>query len=316
LLNDINNTPNEYFVILEGWNEDKTSYISALDKVFEPYIVERERIYNGFAYIVLAMNRWYMNLPKYAKEIRNIYFGEFEEPLEISSQHTKFVNSLKLPDNNPRDYLFVRLVSIFGAKKPAADLATLIRSVKDERDNAIESLITCLVDDIKRMFAGGKTGATLSSVIKDWYESLTESTLKRLFAHNENQILNLLSSAGNDERVLLQRLAKAVSGLRIDDWTSETVPTFLNDLRAFKDTVDEYNTQKSVHSSAEYKITFVDDSGAETVRTFEKAEYSDTAELMLGEISRVIDEYNQSITEQEKRQVIIDVLEHLCKGGR
>ena len=33
---------------------------------------------------------------------------------------------------------------------------------------------------------------------------------------------------------------------------------------------------------------------------------------MLGEVSRVVDEYNQSLTEQEKRQVIMDILERLC----
>jgi hypothetical protein len=34
---------------------------------------------------------------------------------------------------------------------------------------------------------------------------------------------------------------------------------------------------------------------------------------MLGEVSRVVDEYNQSVTEQEKRQVLIEILERLCR---
>jgi hypothetical protein len=35
---------------------------------------------------------------------------------------------------------------------------------------------------------------------------------------------------------------------------------------------------------------------------------------MLGEVSRIVDEYNHAISEQEKRQVLIEILEQLCLG--
>ena len=139
--------------------------------------------------------------------------------------------------------------------------------------------------------------------------------MKRLFANNENQILSLLSAVGNDESVFIQRLAKAVSGLRVDDWTSETITAFLNELTAFKETIEDFNNQKAIKKkkSAEYKIVFTDESGGETIRLFDKATYGEAAELMLGEVSRVVDEYNQSVTEQEKRQVLMDILERFCR---
>jgi len=124
-----------------------------------------------------------------------------------------------------------------------------------------------------------------------------------------------LSTVGNDESAFVQRLAKAVSGLRIEDWTSDTINAFISELKAFKETVDDFNNRKPTaeNASAEYKITFKDGSGLETIRVFSKAQYSDTAELMLGEVSRVIEEYNQSVTEQEKRQVLMEILERLCQ---
>jgi hypothetical protein len=315
LLNGINESPNDYTILVEDWSDMKASYISDLERVFRKDIKEREKIYNGFAYILYAMNRWYMALPKYAKELEIKYQGKGKKAPPITAQHIKFVNSLKMLDENPRDYLFEKLVNIFGFKELTPDLVQLIKSAKEERDTAVSNLISRLADDIRDIFARRQATVTLASAVSNWHEKLNKDTLQQLFANNENQILSLLSNVGNDDSAFVQRLAKAVSGLRIEDWTSNTIISFLKELCTFKETVDDFNNKKplSKNASAEYKIVFKDARGNETVRIFDKANYSETAELMLGEISRVIDEYNQSLTEQEKRQVIMDVLERLCR---
>jgi hypothetical protein len=317
LLNGINESPSEYDMLVEDWSETKAAYIAALEKVFVKDIKEREKIYNGFAYILYAMNRWYMALPKYAKELTAEYQGHGEKTIPLTPSHIRFVNSLKMPDENPRDYLFEKLMGIFKLSELTTDLASLIESAKMERDRAVHNLIGKLAADIKRIFTGRQSSTTLVTAVSNWHEKLNERTLRRLFANNENRILNLLSSVGNDESAFVQRLAKAVSGLRIEEWTSGTIDSFYKELLAFKETVDDFNNKKSSESvsSAEYRIVFKDIDGKETVRVFDKADYNETAELMFGEVSRVVDEYNQSLTEQEKRQVIMDVLERLCRTG-
>jgi hypothetical protein len=100
----------------------------------------------------------------------------------------------------------------------------------------------------------------------------------------------------------------------VEDWTNDTIVSFLRDLGTFKKTVEDFNNRRQgdENTSAEYKIVFRDKSGKETVRVFDKADYSEEAELMLGEVSRVVDEYNHSVTENEKRQVLMEILERLC----
>ncbi|GHU74353.1 hypothetical protein FACS1894188_02320 [Clostridia bacterium] len=315
LLNGINETPDEYSVIVENWDEEKSAYLIALEEVFKKHTIEREKIYNGFAYILYAMNRWFMALPKYAKELKEEYRGKGEKPRPLNKTHIKFINSLKILDENPRDYLFEKLVDIFGLRDLSLNLVDLLKATKAERDNAVVNLIARLAVDVKELFAEKKSNLTLASAIKDWYDALTERTQRQLFANNENQILNLLSAVGNDESTFVQRLAKAVSGLRVEDWTAATITDFIKELSAFKETVDDFNCkkQRAKNASAEYKIVFKDTNGEETVRVFDKAKYSETAELMLGEVSRVVDEYNQSVTEQEKRQVLMEILEQLCR---
>ena len=49
------------------------------------------------------------------------------------------------------------------------------------------------------------------------------------------------------------------------------------------------------------------------LKSFEKCEYSSRAKLLLNEITDAVDSMGQSISENEKRQVLMEVLEKLCK---
>ena len=315
LLNGINDNPSNYSVVLENWNEEKTVYLNQLEQLFEKHVYEQEKVYNSFAYIVSAMNRWYMSLPKYAKEMTKTYKGK-EEFKTISGSHRKFVNSLKQLDINPREYLFEKVFVLFGFKEFSTDVVDNITQTKKEYDGAIAALNKALVSDVKIIFTpkGQEVRGSLTSIIQDWYSSLKDTTIQHLFANSENQILDLMKTITNDEITFIQRLAKAVTALRVEDWNEGTVTTFIKDLIVFKETIEEYDSQLIDETSAtdSYKLITTDSEGREVVKTFNRSEYSTRAKLLYNEITNSIDEMGQSITEQEKRQILIEILEKLC----
>lgn len=315
LLNGINENPGNYSVVLENWNEEKTLYLSQLEQLFEKHIHEQEKVYNSFAYIVSAMNRWYMSLPKYAKEMTKIYKGN-ENFKTISASHRKFVSSLKQLDINPREYLFEKVFVLFGFKEFSADVVDNITQTKKEYDGAIVALNKALVSDVKIIFTpkSQEVRGSLTSIIQDWYSSLKDTTIQHLFANNENQILDLMKTITNDEITFIQRLAKAVTALRVEDWNEGTISTFIKDLIVFKEAIEDYDSQIIGETSAadSYKLITTDSEGREIVKTFNRSEYSTRAQLLYNEITNSIDEMGQSITEQEKRQILIEILETLC----
>jgi hypothetical protein len=124
-----------------------------------------------------------------------------------------------------------------------------------------------------------------------------------------------MATSSNDELAFIQRLAKAVTSLRIEDWNTDTIKSFNLDLKKFKKTIEDYDLNKlSVNNGSHdaYKITYVDISGNEVTKTFEKTEYSSKAKLLLQELASAIEEMGQAITEQEKRQVLMELLQKLC----
>ena len=315
LLKGINDNPRNYSVVLENWDEEKTTYLTQLEQLFEKHVREQEKAYNSFSYIVSAMNRWYMSLPKYAKEMTKQYKGK-EEFKSISGSRRKFVNSLKQLDLNPREYLFEKIFAFFGFKEFSVDVVDNITQTKKEYDGAIVALNKVLISDVKFIFTpkGQEVRGSLTSIIQDWYASLKDTTIQHLFANSENQILDLMKTITNDEVTFIQRLAKAVTALRVEDWNEGTIATFIKDLTVFKETIEEYDSQIADKTSAadSYKLITTDSEGREVVKTFNRSEYSTRAKLLYNEITNSIDEMGQSITEQEKRQILIEILEKLC----
>ncbi len=313
LLNDINENPSDYSVILENWNEEKARYMAQLEELFSGYVAEREKAYNSFTYLLLAMNRWFVSLPKYAKEMTVKYKASGKaEKIDLSKR--KFANSLKQLNPNPREFLFETVFEIFGMKEFTVNIVPIIRETKAEYENAIGDLALELIGSVKKMFSSGKPKGSLTSIIKDWYEALTEKAHQYLYSGNENKIIELMATVTNDENAFILRLAKAVTFLRIEDWNSDSIEVFLRDLQSFKKTVENFNARNDTvdGKATAYEIIFTDASGAKVPKRFNKAEYSERAKLLLNEMTDHLDEYGQSITEQEKRQVLIELLEKLC----
>lgn len=319
LLNGINENPQKYSVILEDWNDEKAAYLGNLEQLFSQHIHEQEKAYNSFAYIVYAMNRWYMSLPKYAKEMSKTYLGvNAHEPLKkISPSHVRFIKSLKQLDNiNPREYLFEKIFTVFGLDGFHADVVDSIAQTKQEYDSSISRLLKSLIYDTKALFTpkGSPVQGSLTSIIQDWYSCLKKTTIQHLFANNENHTLELMKTITNDESAFIQRLAKCITALRVEDWNEGTIKTYNSDLAAFKNTVEEYNSQEVLDTKATdtYKLITTNSDGQEIVKSFSRTEYTDRAKLLFNEITNSIDEMGQSISEQEKRQILIEILEKLC----
>jgi len=146
---------------------------------------------------------------------------------------------------------------------------------------------------------------------------LKKETLQHQFQNNENAIISLVTTITNDEITFINRLAKAIVGLRIDDWNTNSLTQFSNGLQHFKATVDKYNSDNQISNSATHsgtrKLTFIDDKGNEITRIFEKTERSNKANLLYNDITGAIEDMGQSISEQEKREVLIEILENMCK---
>lgn len=292
------------------WDPEKEDFIRELEDIFCDYIVGAEKTANAYEYVVSAMRRWYMSLPKYSKE--KIPQGKAK----------KYKGLIRLLKQNVGSYelLFVKLPDEFGQQQFSATIADTIKSAKEYYDGALSELIGRLAESIKELFSEG-TGrklqkrSSLSSIIKDWCESLDNSVFEQLFENGADRCLGFLKEVTNDERTFITRLAKLVTDLRLEDWEEKTVTEFEERLREYKETAEKFSGETLTEIGEDisaYSLTYIDDTGKTVTKRFDRVEQSKRGNLLMNSLLADIESMGHAISEQEKRQILMEVLKKLC----
>lgn len=311
----INAEPSMFTFSYLGWDEEKEAYVSALEEVFKDFVSEGEKTVNSYDYILSAMRRWYMSLPKYSKDLKKLPNGE-----RIPADNRRFIQELK-SRNGSYEELFIRIPEVFGREESYDDgLVEIISHVKTTYDTALDSLKAFLIDKVKEGYSGAKESVykkmTVTSVVKDWCDRLDPEVFNQLFEDGTEKCLTLFKDSDNNEDYLITSFGKLVTGLRIEDWDDTTVEVFLSRMLLYKRTAEEFKKKTATsdaHVIAEgYMLGYVNESGEPETKYFNRVEGSKRGELLHNSIISQIKAMGQSISEQEKRQILMDILREIC----
>ena len=315
VLLQINADPSAFSLSYLDWDPEKESFIEQLAVVYADHIIEAEKGANTYDFIANAMKRWVMSLPKYAKEIKIQPNGK-----RIESRH---LSLLKLLKQNMSSYelLFDKLPKAFGYTGDfSAGLADNIVASKRYIDGLVDDLKKALISQTKQVFMLQQNEAiaakmSLASTIKEWCDSISPSAFSHIFSDGTDKCLALFNTVTNDEDSFIVRLAKTATGLRIEDWDDGTINTYTRRLKQYKQTAESYEEeakQEETESSTNYKVTFVEADGSATTKSFERVEYGNRGRLLYNQITQSLDSMGHAISEQEKRQIIMEILKKLC----
>lgn len=318
-LNYINDAPEEYTCSMLDWDQDKEEYLNDLASMFVAPTQWNKDERNSFYSVINGMQHWFIALPKYTKELKNLYLGK-EESVKVEKEIIRIKNLLRQNDINPREFLFEKLPNALSVEvSEYKTIVTKLRSVKLILDQALECLEKSLMLDVEFIFKeNGKEEWSLASVLHEWYEKLPDFVKNHLFENGEDRVLNCIAQSTNDKHIFIEKMSKELIGLRIEDWTEDKISLFLNDLITFKEKVEaiekEHNISNNLKSgNGTYFIGFLDNKGNKLEKTFDRVMYTQRAVLLKNEVENAIDEMGSSISENEKRQVIVEILEKLCR---
>ena len=319
----INSEPKLFTLSYLDWNQEKEDYVKSLETLFSDSIVEAEKTVNGYDYIVSAMKRWYMALPKYAKEFKRDAEGN-----EVNRKYRNFILELK-KNSGHIDFLFKKIPSAFGYDIVESNpkLIEEIAEMKHFYDNVLTKLIDSMADFIKETFATKKDAEnyekmSLLSVVKDWCDTLDTAAFEQLFGNGTERCLDIFKNGTNDTEFFVKDLGKAATDLRMEDWDDEVIKFFKQNMVKYKETAEGFHREKTKESTeststksdgaSTYALSFTDDDGKTTTKRFNKVEESRRAKLLYNNVRSQLEAMGQSITEQEKRQVLMKLLTEIC----
>lgn len=313
----INALPGNYQLEYLDWNSDKVEFVQRMETVFCDAIVAVEKNVSPYDYIISAMKRWYVSLPKYVKEMKAAPDGK-----RIDKGYSGFIRLLR---QNPsgHEFLFQDIPQAFGYSEFVVGVADNISGAKRYYDEALNKLRYYLGFRVKALFLPKEkqkyiNQMSLTSVIRDWCESLDSKVFEQLFSDGTERCLTLFRAISNDEDAFIARLAKATTDLRIEDWNDRTLETCIEKLQRYKKTAEAFRSEVSASSQDQpsegntYQVTFTSSDGVLETRRFERVSTSNRAKLLLNKITADLDSFGQAVSEAEKRQILMEVLKKLC----
>lgn len=317
-LTQVNAHPEKYYLEYLDWNPEKADFVKRMETIFSDSVVAAEKSYSSYDYLISAIKRWYVSLPKYAKEMKVAPDGS-----QIDKGYNAFMCLLR-QNYSGFEFLFDDIPRAFGYTGFVVGVVDNVFGAKRYYDEALNNLSKHVCKSVKLLFVPEAekdhvNQMSLASVIKDWCETLDPMVFEQLFPDGTEKCLALFNSVSNDEKTFIARLAKATTDLRLDDWNDQTLDRCLENLIKYKKTAENFhalptgedNDQAMVNEDI-YQLSFTSLNGVTETKRFEKIETSGRAKLLYNKIISELDSFGQAVTEAEKRQILMDVLKKLC----
>lgn len=311
----INAKPQMFTLSYLDWNPEKEAFVQSLANNFAEYVVEAERGANSYDYVVSAMRRWYMALPKYVKESKLGPNGE-----KLIKGRSEMLKLLK-QNMSGNEFLFERLPKAFGFADFQEALVDNVSNAKRFYDEYLSAVKKSLCEEVKQVFVLPKDTnnikkMSLSSVIKDWCESLDQAVFEQLFNDGTERCLGLFKSITNDDEFTVSRLAKLATDLRIEDWDGKVKELFDKNIKRYKETAENYHAAVQevgdAQSTSTYQVVYTDENGMAVTKRFDRIEETGKGKLLHNQVTAALDSMGRSISDQEKRQILMEILKTLC----
>ncbi len=305
-IEDIDTAPEKYRLSLVDWSPEKARYVAAVARAFtgKDGDFSKEKTAD-------AARRWFVALPQFTRVSKIVFRQNLDD--RTAAAHLAFFSAINKSNINPNELLFNDIPKAFDLDPESFALVETLQEEISKCEGFIDEVVSLISRRVQLMFAQEVvTGESLCSTMNDWVDSLPAVTSSRVFSGSGNKIMSAIKSFTSDERVSLMRLAKSVVSLRIEDWDDALYDRFFEGLESFLAEVNSYDEGADETGMSSQAITFISSEGGEQVRVFEAVEYSPRARLLKNQIINSIDEMGQSISKEEKRQVVFEVLKELC----
>ena len=256
------------------------------------------------------MRRWYLQLTKFEVTTR-LVCDKNGVIIPADSSIIRFRNALSNSEINAHEFLFKQLPNIFGTD--TLDNALVgVRNAYQKISTTYPNFHAKFIDEIKTIFEA-KNDESLTSTIANFYDDLKDATKEHLFSGKIGMFLDIAKHPNNDEFKLVEAIARALFNLRMGDFNDDIMNCFIEGVRLVRDEILAYNagTETASNTIGSYKIMFSDEDGNFVTRQFDTTEDSQEGQFLYNELTSAIEDYGESISSDEKRQILFRILKEL-----
>lgn len=295
----INDNPEKYYIHTEKGTNDKVKYLSNMMYLYDIPNLDAPRI--NLKRLVDTMRRWILSLPRIIRECT--HSNDFPE---MKESYITIKNELLRPDINNNEFIYTRLFEIFNTNNYEI-VINEISAMKDYFDKFIEKYYRTLVIETKNVF-DSKFKGSITSLLKEWYSNNELENSKRIYDMKARNLIEYIKNlTTHDENDVVEKISKIMTGYYIEDWQPSDKETYINNI---KEVIQEVRNGKNKGSKESNKILLID--GNEKIEKYlsSNENISVIGNTMKNNIEELISEYGNSLSEEEKISVLVDIIKN------
>ena len=225
----------------------------------------------------------------------------------VSDEISKLRSELVKYEINYRSFIFNNLLKYLNVESYNECISKLkeIKDYLDNHDDRVREYLISLTNDIRDYNYSG----TLSGNLNKWYRGLTEEQRDHLYDSETNEFLRFIQKCTNNEIEIIDRLAYIFSNLSIEDWNDNSINIYLDGIKNSKEIIESYEVSfDKDDSEGLIKIVFENPNSKSMEKTFNKTEISPLGSTLFNAIEEAVEEYGDSIDDNEKRNILMEIL--------
>ena len=289
-------SPEDYSLYICNWSDSEREYIEGLEKVFARFVDEKAK--NRLKELYEAMNKHFVAISKAARTTNKYVSDKAKIYREIMSITHKDYNK----------FFFETLLQL---DDDLAELQMLVQKIVFELEGVTKLQIQT-VEKAVRSILEIDSDISITAELNRLYESDWKEKRFKSFDYQTSMMLDYLANMNlstNDEEII-QELGKVVTGFEIEYWNDSKIEDFYEAFSKMVTQLNNYQVQDNVGAD-EIKVTISAGNEEEKITQFNKGELSGTSQLMFNKIKSTIDNFGESLSYDEKMQVLAKIFSEI-----
>lgn len=288
--------PEDYSLYICNWSKTETDYIESLEKIFARYVDKKAK--NRLKELYEAMNKHFVAISKAARTT-NKYVSE-------KTKLYREIMSITHKDYNK--FFFDTLLQL---DRDLSELQMVIQKIVLELEGVTKLQIQT-IEKMVRTVLEIEPDVSITLELKRLYEADWKEKSFKSFDYQTSMMLDYLANMNlvtNDEEIV-QELGRVVTGFEIEYWNDSKIEDFYEAFSKMVTQLNNYQVQDNV-SADEIKVIISTGNEEEKITQFNKSELSETSQLMFNKIKSTIDNFGESLSYDEKMQVLAKILSEI-----
>ena len=292
----INENPEKYFIEIEIGTSEKIDYITNLMTIFSVPKTSDALMIN-VRKTVEEMKKWIFSMPRLIRECND------GKELGIKNEYINIKNKLLRPDINNNEFLFKNLLELIGENNYGLIIVE-VNKLKSQFDGLMRNYMIELINDTKNIFIKDYKGS-LNYLFKDWIKNVSINNKYKIHDSITKKFIDyIVLIESYDENEIIENLSNIITGYYVEDWQPFERKKYLETLREISENLVSKNSDENISS----KILIVNENETIEKNLLDNNDLSAIGSTMMNNIEELIDEYGESVSEQEKVNIIINIL--------